>query len=156
MYSMHTRAGLLATLLVLAALGVADAWYLTQSALQGAALYCDVGAALDGCNIVAQSPYSKLLGVPLAAYGIAFYGLLFVIVAALFKATHHPLYQAVVALGVIGLIASIIFLFIQFVLIKALCIYCIASAVIAALICLIALLLFKKHAPGRESGAVVS
>ncbi|MEK7511099.1 MAG: vitamin K epoxide reductase family protein [Patescibacteria group bacterium] len=153
---MHTRRGLLVALLVLTILGIMDAWYLTQSALQGAALFCDVGAMLDGCNIVAQSPYSKLFGVPLAAYGVAFYGVLFALIAALFTATHHPLYQAVVALGVVGFIASIAFLFIQFVLIKALCIYCIASAVIAALICLLALRLFKKHAPGRQPATVVS
>ena len=149
MESMHSRNGLLIALLVLTILGIADAFYLTLSAFQGAALFCDVGAVLDGCNVVAQSPYSKLFGLPLALYGMIFYGFVFIAVSALFVLTHHPLYQAVVALGVIGLIASLVFLFIQFVLIKALCIYCIISAVIAALICLIAIRLWAKHAPGR-------
>ncbi|MES2994718.1 MAG: vitamin K epoxide reductase family protein [Patescibacteria group bacterium] len=153
---MNTRVGLLVTLLALAFLGIADAWYLSLSALQGAALFCDVGAVLDGCNIVAQSPYSKLWGVPLALYGVVFYCLLFILVSVLFVRTHHPLYQAVAVLGVLGLIASLIFLFIQFALIKALCIYCIASAVIAALICLIAIRLWAKHAPGRLKPPVVS
>lgn len=153
---MTHRTGLLVTLLVLASLGAADAWYLTLSAFQGAALFCDVGAALDGCNIVAQSPYSKLFGLPLALYGVIFYGILFALIGALFVATHHPLYQAAVALGVLGLIASVVFLFIQFVLIKALCIYCLFSAVIALLICLICLRLFAKHAPGRPQPPVVS
>lgn len=156
MYSMHTRRGLLVSILVLTVLGIADAIYLSYSVLEGAALFCDVGAALDGCNIVAQSPYSKLFGIPLALYGVLFYGALFAATVALFKLTHHPLYQAVVALGALGLVASLIFLFIQFVLIKALCVYCIASAVIAALICFITLILFKKHAPGRPVPPVVS
>ena len=149
MENMHSRKGLLIALLVLTFLGIADAFYLTLSAFQGAALFCDVGAVLDGCNVVAQSPYSKLFGLPLALYGVVFYGVVFVMVSALFVLTHHPLYQAVVTLGVIGFIASLIFLFIQFVLIKALCIYCIISAVIAALICLMAIQLWAKHAPGR-------
>jgi len=153
---MTSRTGLLAALLVLTILGIADAWYLTLSAFQGAALVCDVGAALDGCNIVAQSPYSKLFGIPLALYGVIFYAVVFGLVLALFRATHHPLYQAVVLLGIIGFIASLVFLFIQFVLIKALCIYCIISAVVAALICIVALLLFKKHAPGKPQTPVVS
>ena len=152
---MNTRIGLLVTLLVLAFLGIADAWYLSLSALQGAALFCDVGAVLDGCNIVAQSPYSKLFGLPLALYGVIFYCFLFVLVAILFVRTHHPLYQAVAVLGVLGLIASLAFLFIQFALIKALCIYCIASAVIAALICLIAIRLWARHAPGRIKPASI-
>ncbi|HYF29253.1 MAG TPA: vitamin K epoxide reductase family protein [Candidatus Paceibacterota bacterium] len=153
---MTTRTGLLFALLVLAALGIIDAWYLTLSAFQGAALVCDIGAALDGCNIVAQSPYSKLFGLPLALYGVAFYGLVFALVAALFIATHHPLYQAAVVLGVLGLVASLGFLFIQFVLIKALCIYCVFSAVIAALICILSFVLFRKHAPGRQAAPMVS
>lgn len=147
---MHTRTGLLISLLVLTILGIADAFYLTLSAFEGAALYCGVGAVLDGCNIVAQSPYSKLFGLPLALYGVFFYGLLFAVIAILFVKTHHPLYQAAVALGILGLIASGVFLFIQFALIKALCVYCIASAVIAALICLVSIRLFAKHAPGRQ------
>lgn len=144
---MNSRKGLLVTLLVLSILGIADAWYLAQSAFQGAALFCDMGAALDGCNVVAQSPYSKLWGIPLAAYGVAFYLALFAGVVALFVKTHHPLYQAVAALGVLGLVASAVFLYIQFALIQALCIYCIASAVIAALICLLAFQLWHQHSP---------
>ena len=153
---MTSRTGLLLALLVLAILGIADAWYLTLSAFEGAALVCDIGAALDGCNIVAQSPYSKLFGLPLALYGVVFYGIVFALVAVLFVATRHPLYQAAVALGVLGLIASLVFLFIQFALIKAICIYCIFSAVIATLTCLISLRLWAKHAPGRTAAPVVS
>lgn len=154
---MTSRVGLLTTLLVLAFLGIADAWYLALSAFEGAALVCDVGAALDGCNIVAQSPYSHLFGIPVALYGVIFYCVLFVLVAVLFVRTHHPLYQAVAALGVLGLAASIVFLLIQFVLIKAVCIYCIASAVIAGLICLFSLLLRHHHAPKRgETPSVIS
>jgi uncharacterized membrane protein len=153
---MHTRTGLLASLLVLTALGIADAWYLALSAFEGAALFCDVGSVLDGCNIVAQSPYSKLFGLPLALYGVIFYGVVFLAIAALFKWAHHPLYQAVAALGVLGFLASLGFLFIQFALIKALCIYCIVSAVISALICLFAIQLIQRHAPGRPQAPVVS
>ncbi|HEX2792352.1 MAG TPA: vitamin K epoxide reductase family protein [Candidatus Paceibacterota bacterium] len=144
---MNSRKGLLVTLLVLALLGIADAWYLAESAFQGAALFCDIGGVLDGCNIVAQSPYSKLFGIPLAAYGVAFYLALFAGIVALFHKTHHPLYQAVAALGVIGLVASAVFLYIQFAVIQALCIYCIVSAVIAALICLLAFQLWHQHSP---------
>lgn len=149
MQDMQSRTNLLVTLLVLAFLGLADAWYLAQSAFQGAALFCDVGSALDGCNIVAQSPYSKLFGIPLALYGAFFYAATFVVISILFVRTHHPLYQLAAILGVLGLIASLIFLAIQFILIKAVCIYCIASAAIAALICILSIHLWRRHAPKR-------
>lgn len=157
---MNTRSALLVTLLVLALLGIADAWYLALSALQGASLVCDIGSALDGCNVVAQSPYSRLFGIPLALYGVAFYGFFFALVSMLFVWTHHPLYQAVAVLGIVGLAASVAFLLVQFLLIKAVCIYCIISAVIAALICICALVLKRRHAPRKANlppeGPVVS
>ncbi len=152
---MKSRAGLLTILLVLAFLGIADAWYLTMSAFAGASLVCDIGTALDGCNIVAQSPYSRLFGLPLALYGAVFYMLTFALVAVLFVRTHRPLYQAVAVLGVVGFLASLAFLAIQLIFIKALCTYCIVSAVIAGLICILALVLWRRHAPLQVGRAPV-
>ncbi|HEX5774510.1 MAG TPA: vitamin K epoxide reductase family protein [Candidatus Paceibacterota bacterium] len=145
---MNSRVGLLVLLLLLAFLGIADAWYLTAAALDGASLVCDIGGALDDCNIVAQSPYSILFGIPLALYGLVFFSLSFIVSAVLLVRASRLLYGALAVLGLLGFSASIVFLLIQLLVIKAVCIYCIASAVIAAFVWLISLRLWRRY--GRE------
>ncbi|MEK7100802.1 MAG: vitamin K epoxide reductase family protein, partial [Patescibacteria group bacterium] len=89
-------------LLVLSFLGLADAWYLTASAVNHTALSCDLGAVLDGCNIVAKSDYSFFMGLPLALYGVLFYVLVFVLAAAVLVVPAKLFYQGLLALGAVG------------------------------------------------------
>ena len=132
-------------LLVLAFFGLADAWYLSISALTDTALSCDLGAVLDGCNIVAKSSYSHFMGLPIAVYGVAFYAALFVLAALLLVMPRKPLYMILFRFSIIGALLSVVFLGIQFLLIKALCIYCIASAVISFMVLVVARDLWKKQ-----------
>lgn len=141
------RSLLIALVLGLSFVGIADSWYLYQSAVTDTALTCDLGSGLDGCNIVAQSPYSYLFGLPLALYGVGFFSLLFALGAALLIVPRRDLYRALYALSLFGVAASFVFLVIQFALIKAICIYCIASAVIALLLFFVARTLWKRFAP---------
>lgn len=152
-----TRTALLALLLVLTFLGLADAWYLAQSALDGTALSCGIQGleAMNGCNQVAQSAYSHFLGLPLALYGVAFYAALFVIASVLFAFPIRLLYRATIALGVIGFMLSLYFVFLQAFVIKALCIYCMASMAIAVLIFIVAWNLWKKFTPVKIVEPVV-
>ncbi len=135
---------LLTLILVLAFLGIADSWYLTQSALSDTPLVCNVGGVMDGCNIVAQSPYSNPFGIPLALYGVFFYGLMFVLAALAFWRPRQVIFRSMNALGILGLLASIVFVCIQVFLIKAVCMYCFASAVISLFICLLAGMLVRR------------
>jgi len=143
-----TRTALLSLLLLLTFLGLADAWYLAQAALDGTALACSIQGleSLDGCNQVAQSAYSQFLGLPLALYGVGFYAALFVIAAMLFVVPKRALYRAAIVLGSIGLILSAYFVFLQVFVIKALCIYCLASMLIALLIFFVTWRLWKRFA----------
>lgn len=141
------RSLLIGLVLVLSFLGIADSWYLYQSAVTDTALSCDIGAGLDGCNIVAQSVYSRLFGVPLALYGVGFFALTFVLAASLSIASSRRLYQALLLISAFGVAASAVFVFIQFALIKALCIYCIASAGIAVLVFSLSWTLWRRFLP---------
>lgn len=123
---------------------MADAWYLSMSALTDTALSCDLGAVLDGCNIVAKSEFSHFFGLPLAMYGVAFFAVVFVITAIQLITPHKTLFRLLYALGALGSVASVVFLFIQFAVIKALCIYCIASAIITFLVWLVSHDLWKR------------
>ena len=124
-------------ILVLAFCGLADSAYLTQHELNGTPLICNV-QNLSDCNIVAASQYSHLFGVPLAEYGVAFYGIIFILAAleiVLFDRLLRRLLQAAAAAGVL---ASLYFSFIQIFFIGAFCIYCFVSALIALLVLILA------------------
>lgn len=120
-------------LFILLLAGISDSWYLYQSAITDTALTCEIGGVLDGCNIVAQSPYSQLLGIPLALYGVFFYALLFVLVAIWALIPRKILWHGIHLLALGGVAASAVFVGIQLFLIKAICVYCLASAAIAVI-----------------------
>lgn len=137
---------LLAGLLVAAFIGIADSWYLAESALSGTALACDV-SILSGCNAVAQSPYSRLFGIPYGIYGTAFYAFVFICSAVVIAHPKRIAYFALYLLGVFGFLASMLFVLIQAILIKEFCVYCLISAALATLIFALARTLFVRFAP---------
>ncbi len=127
-------------ILVFAFCGLADSAYLTQHELSGTPLICNI-QNLSGCNTVATSPYSHLFGVPLAEYGIFFYGILFVLAALELVLFDRILRRALQWVAVFGVLASLYFTILQVFFIGAFCIYCAVSAVIALFILLFASLI---------------
>lgn len=142
---MKARAALIA-ILVLAFIGIADSWYLAESAVTGTDLACGI-EGLDGCNIVAASPYSKLMGIPLGVYGVGFYGITFGLALALLFISEQRLIDALRIVTGLGASASVVFLFIQGTLIGAFCIYCILSAFISFLLFFLAMHYFRDPSP---------
>lgn len=140
------RSLLLLGLLVVAFIGIADSWYLAESALGGTALACDV-TILSGCNAVAQSPYSRLFGIPYGVYGTVFYSFVFALTATVIAYPKRLAYFALYILGVVGFIASMLFVLVQANLIGEFCVYCLISAALATLIFALARSLFVRYAP---------
>jgi uncharacterized membrane protein len=141
----HTLA---ACLIALAFLGIADSWYLAESAITNTALTCSI-AGLDGCNVVAQSAYSHLFGIPIGVYGVVFYTIVFILGALLYVLPRRIIYHFITWIGTIGILASVLFLSLQIFAIRAICVYCLGSALITLLIFIVAILLFRRHAPKR-------
>jgi uncharacterized membrane protein len=127
-------------ILIFAFCGLADSAYLTQHEVDGTPLQCNV-QNLSGCNIVAQSSYSKLFGIPLAEYGLLFYGLLFVIAAIELWMIHRVARRSMQVIAAGGFLASVYFVAVQMFIINALCIYCTASALLTLFIFLSAFML---------------
>lgn len=120
-------------ILFLSFCGLADSMYLAQNETAGTPLLCNI-QGLSGCNIVAQSSYSHLFGIPLADYGILFFSILFVL-AALELVLFDQLLRRVIQIAALGgFLASIVFMIIQVFLIGALCVYCTASAAITLIV----------------------
>jgi len=127
----------LGVIILLALLGIIDAGYLAQAAITNTELLCGI-STLDGCNIVAQSEYSRLLGIPLAFYGLAFYVGVLVLAAVALFVRHRALMHVLVFVGGLGFLVSLYFLYLQIFQINALCIYCLASFVLSTLIFVLA------------------
>lgn len=124
------QAFLLPLILVLAFLGIADSWYLTESAYRGIPLTCGI-ESLDGCNEVAESPYSSVAGIPLSLIGVVFYSLIFAVAGGLLVAFDWRLLSLLRTFSVLGALASVGFVLVQVFLISALCIYCLISALLS-------------------------
>ncbi len=124
-------------ILLLAFFGLADSAYLTQHALSGTPLLCDI-QNLTGCNIVAASEYSRIFGIPLAEFGVLFYCIIFVLAALEIIIFDQLLRRVLQAISLVGVIASLYFTLVQVFVIGAFCIYCLASALIALLILILA------------------
>jgi uncharacterized membrane protein len=119
-------------MLVLALIGIADAFYVAQGSYTGRPLWC---AIVDGCNIVAQSPFARIFGVPLSYFGLAFYVSMFGLAALLaFDPFSRGLRLGVLLYTAMGVSYSIYGMYLQLVAIQAVCIYCLISAVTTVLL----------------------
>lgn len=124
-------------ILFLAFFGLADSAYLTQHALNGTPLICDI-QSLAGCNIVAASQYSHIFGIPLAELGVLLYSVIFVLAALEIVLFDRFLRRVLQVVSAIGAIVSLYYAAIQVFVIGAFCIYCFASSVTAILIFILA------------------
>ncbi len=120
-------------ILLLAFVGLANSSYIAKSDRAGIPLICTLEAS-QGCSQVAESPYSHVLGIPVAQFGLFFYGLLFILCALELTLARIQTRRVIQALSALGLIASAYFVFIQISIINAFCIYCVASAIFTLLI----------------------
>jgi uncharacterized membrane protein len=111
-------------------LGLADATYLTVLALTGETAACSGQA---GCFEVLGSAYSKVAGIPVAAFGVAGYFTAFTF--ATFAAFNYARARKFFAIMVCILFATTLWLlYVQAFLLHAFCRYCLFSAAITFLL----------------------
>src|SRR4051812_36052942 len=95
-------------------LGIADSLYLAEHALTKTALSCGIGSgALTGCNVVAQSEYSHIFGIPLGVYGLVFYTAVFVLSFIARKDPTLRIKKLLLLAGTLGMLLSLYFLWLQ-------------------------------------------
>lgn len=133
-------------LTLLAVIGLIDALYLSYSAYTATSLVCDIEGLTD-CNVVAQSAYSRLWGIPLAYLGAAFYVAILVVTLALWRMPSRLMAQALIGFTALGALASAYFLYLQLMVIEAFCIYCLVSAATSFLLLALAVYAFQKLRP---------
>jgi uncharacterized membrane protein len=128
--------------LLVSLLGMLDAGYLTVKHYTGAYIPCNI---LDGCNAVAQSEYSAILGIPVALLGVVFYVTVFILSMALLDSKNEKLIKYILLFAISGFVVSLFLTYLQVFVIKALCIYCLVSAVNTVVLLALSIML-SKHA----------
>ena len=119
-----------------AAVGLADASYLTAEHLSGNSVRCMI---VSGCDTVLQSSYATVAGgVPVAAAGAAAYFAVFSL-ATLAAFGHGGARKLLVPLVALMFLATLWFLYLQAFVIEAFCFYCLVSAGVTTTLALLVL-----------------
>ena len=128
-------------MLALTLIGISDAMYVAYGSYRGTQLWCPI---LDGCNTVVNSPYSRVLGMPMSYFGFIYYLFMFGLAARLaYEPVSKGLRFRVVLYAALGAVSSAYFIYLQLSLIQAICSYCIISAIVSFLLLLAALWHFQ-------------
>jgi uncharacterized membrane protein len=142
------------TMIVLTALGLAVASYLTYIHYAGIKPLC--GRNGGGCEIVQTSEYSKLAGVPVALIGLL--GYIAILGSLLVRETEASRF-ATVAFTVIGFGFSAYLTYRELFSIHHICEYCVSSAVIVTILMCLSVWRFLRGdaiagegRPGTELG----
>jgi uncharacterized membrane protein len=122
----------------LAAVGAAIAGYLVYVRTTGGTLACVTG----GCDTVQHSSYAEMVGVPVAALGLA--GFLGLLASALAPGEEARLTQATLALA--GFCFGVYLLYVQVVVIDAICQWCVATDLLTTAIAALSLLRIRPSA----------
>ncbi|MGC2774163.1 MAG: vitamin K epoxide reductase family protein [Bradyrhizobium sp.] len=120
-------------MLALALIGIAVAFYDSYALYNGQALWCP--PPIDGCNIVASSPYAHILDLPVGYFGVVYYLYMLALAALLaFDPYSRALRVGALIYTALGVAFSIYFMVLQLSFIHAFCIYCLVSAVTTLLL----------------------
>jgi uncharacterized membrane protein len=128
-------------MLALAFVGLTVAFYDSYAIYSGQLLWCP--PPIDGCNVVAASPYARILGLPVGYYGVVYYLFMFGLGALLaFDPMSPALRGGAVLYAGLGVAFSLYFIVLQVGYIRAFCVYCLVSAITTVLLAVVATLHF--------------
>jgi len=120
--------------LALAIAGAGVAGYLTWSKVSGEGLLC---IGFRGCDVVNNSPYAELLGIPVAAWGLGAY-LILAALALPIRGNHASLQTWMVALSFAialgGWLFSMYLTAVEAFVLHAWCSWCVTSAILITLL----------------------
>lgn len=120
--------------IVLSVIGIGIAMYLTYTKLTSTPIFCKYGE----CDIVQNSEYSLIFGIPVAIFGIGFY--ITAAYLAWFKSENPQsknqkyLDYAHTAWLTWGVLFSIYLTYLELYVIKAICMWCVLSCIVTFLL----------------------
>lgn len=108
----------------IALLGIADAGYLSANHFLGTEIKC---LLVHGCDIVTNSVYSAIAGIPVAYLGLAYYLIMFGTITIAIENRSNQLIRLIALLSLAGFGFSLWFLYVQAFILEAFCTYCLIS-----------------------------
>ncbi len=131
-------------ILILGLVGLVDSLYLTWIKISHTEALCLPG--IGNCDIVNNSRYSEIMGVPIALLGAAAY---LMILALLIVEQWKPHWQENTILLLFGITFagtgySAYLTYLEFAIIKAICPFCLLSAIVMGLLFVIAIVRLAK------------
>jgi len=139
--------GLLWASAALCGLGIVVAGYLVTKRFTGGSLACTRWAQ---CDVVNNSVYSQIYGVPISVIGLAGYLLLLALAFAALRTegrTQRQLLLLSLALSLVGVGFSAYLTYLEVYVIEALCAWCVASAVIITVLAIVAAVSIRLGPP---------
>lgn len=109
---------------VLALLGLADSGYLLWQHRAAISTFCPTA----GCAAVTQGVYSEIMGIPLAAIGVAAYLLLLALSVMAVALDSRRVLGVMLAISGIGVAVSAWLVYLQVAVIESICSWCVLSA----------------------------
>lgn len=122
-------------------IGVADALYLTVDYYWGTGVECIV---TKGCEVVLNSEFSVIAGIPVSLFGLIFYISMFMLVNIWGVYGDFKFLRLILAGGVVGFLFSLRLLYIQIFTLEAICFYCLVSFVSSSLLLIISIIFYKN------------
>jgi uncharacterized membrane protein len=142
---MQRQSNLLGTISMgLSSLGILVSGYLTWTHFTNTSILC-IGS--NGCDIVQQSVYSTIQGLPVALFGVLGYAVILALLLVQDKGEHGTSYAplAIFGLTLIGVAYSAYLTYLELFVIHSLCEYCVASAII--MVALFGIAVYRLMAP---------
>ncbi|MEK7182208.1 MAG: vitamin K epoxide reductase family protein [Patescibacteria group bacterium] len=114
--------------MVLSFIGVIDSVFLIAEHFKGGPVVCLI---VEGCDLVLNSQYSVILGIPVVILGFLYYFFIFLFSIFSFIKRKEIILKYLSIFTVVGFLMSIWFVYLQIFVIKAFCTYCMVSAFIS-------------------------
>lgn len=134
--------------LLLALIGFGLSGYLTWVHYYPGALVCSSG----GCEVVQQSSYSEMFGIPIAIFGLLmFVALIALIVLREFRPEHADIASTLILMMLVAALLFWAYLtYIELYVLYAVCQWCVATSI--ATVCLLAIEAFRWYQGYKKIG----
>lgn len=113
--------------------------------------FCNVNQYVS-CDIVNQSVYAEIFGIPVAILGFLAYATILVMAIGAWKGWHP---QSIIRFGTfftgLGFLFSLYLTYIEFFVLRALCIFCLTQQIIILIIFIIFFAIWQKHSKSLRS-----
>lgn len=134
--------------MMIAALSLVGVFVATYLALFKLGIIGELSCSIQGCETVNSSRWATFLGLPVAAWGVAFYLALFAVAmvgsSRMYEGS-RAISRALVVMSGVGVAFSAWLTYLELFVIHAVCMWCVASAVIVTIIFLFSLREFSEE-----------